>query len=151
MRPWLKLSLIASLAGNLFLGGVLVGGGLRPPMKPPFGPPFGEQLEKQLATLSKSDQAILRTVLDGPDGKVRKDFEAIDVLRRRSVEALQADPFDPAAFRAVFEAMELHFQSLGRERLASVVAAAEKLSPEGRKVLAEFGRGPLPPPPPHPR
>ncbi len=148
MRPWLKISLIASLAGNLFLGGVLVGGGFRPPMKPPFGPHNHEQFEKQLATLSKDDQAILRAVFDGPEGKGRKGFDAIDDLRRRSLEALRAEPFDPAALRAVFEAMDVQFQALGRERLAGFVAAAEKLSPEGRKVLAEFGRGPMPPPPP---
>ncbi len=148
MRPWLKITLVASLAGNLFLGGVLVGGGLRPPMKPPFGPLNGERLERIIATLPPTDQAILRAALDGPDQRVRRNFASIDSLRQRSAEILRTEPFDPAALRVVFEEMDQQMQTVGRSLLADFVTAAEKLSPEGRKVLADLGRGPMPPPPP---
>lgn len=148
MRPWFKIALVASLAGNLFLGGVLVGGGLRPPMKPPFVPLNGERLEQIIATLPPSDQTILRAALEGPDRRTQRNFATINALRQRSADILRADPFDPAALRAVFEEMDQQMQTVGRNLLADFVAAAEKLSPEGRKVLADFGRGPMPPPPP---
>ena len=152
---WLALALLASIGGNVFLGGYLAGrsSGFGPPGGPGFppGPPPRPDLfiERMADRLPAPDAAILRRFADEnreifsrDDGR-RRDF--LDRLR----VALTADPFDPAAFErllAEHDDAEQQTHALLRGRLA---AAAAALSSEARRVLAQnpLPPGPLPPGP----
>lgn len=140
-KPWLWL-LIASLALNVFLGAAMGTHFFRGP-KPPPRP--GTIILDMAEALPEADARILRQAYDA-----RRSELEVDNSRRGFEEmhqALSAEPFDPAAFLQVtgeFRARQDHMHRVTSEILAD---ALPRLSPEGRKRLAEF----RPPPPPPPR
>ncbi len=157
---WLGLALLLSLGGNAFLGGYMFGrGDAAPPFGFPAGPPPGgfppgppprpEHFIARLAErLPAPDAALVRAFLE----ENRRSFDADDARRRefphRMRAAMRADPFDAAAFEQVFaEHDEAEYQTHRRLR-GELAKVAAFLSPEARRILADFG--PPGPPPPRP-
>lgn len=176
----LQTTLLASLGLNLFLLGVMVPGwlGHRPPsmhgeMPPgPLGPggpmgPVGALLRQAADQLPPADAALLREqVQERPDLRVRAEgFEQqVETVR----ELMRAEPFDPDALAAALTDISERRQALDGQQMQSLVALLARMSPEGRRVLADFRfqhpspkpgktgaipydreRGPMRPPGPH--
>lgn len=150
---WLVLALLASLGGNVFLGGYLAGrsGGGGPPGGPGFPPgppPRPDQfIERMAERLPAADAAVLRRFAEeNRDAFVRDDARRREFPQRLRA-ALLAEPFDAAVFERVLaehDAAEQQAHGVLRGRLA---AAAAALSPEARRTLAENPPPPGPMPP----
>lgn len=167
----IQTALLASVGLNLFLLGTQVPRWLAPaPPHPPHmmvdgpdGPPgFGGPmivLRRKMDDLPPADAAILR---DHFEGDMEKFVERAKMFRDRIDrlrDLMQADPFDAAALRTELEKAAAERQALERGQTDTVIAVLEKLSPEGRRRLAEMrgprllmnegpgGRGPGMPPP----
>jgi|AGTN01.1.fsa_nt_gi hypothetical protein len=133
--------LVASLALNVFLGVTL---GMRAFHAPP--PPRPERaIEEMARSLPAADAQILRDALNTHRGVLEgEEDDDPRQYHERMRRILLAEPFDAEAFRQM--ASEFHAR---RERVGSVLGeiladALPRMSPEGRKAMADF----RPPPPP---
>lgn len=143
-KPWLWL-LIASLALNVFLGAAMGTHFFRGPKHPPRP---GTIILDMAEALPEADARILRQAYEARRSELEDDTPRrnFDEIRR----AMSAEPFDPAAFLRVtseFHARQHRVHQVTDEILAD---ALPRLSPEGRKRLAERPppgdrRGPPPP------
>jgi uncharacterized membrane protein len=168
-------ALLASVGLNLFLVGTLVPRwlGPKPPqgdkmiMAGPEGPggvgPGGPffAMRRMMDDLPEADARILKDHF-GSDmqnfaDKANSFRERIDRLR----DLMRADPFDPVALRAALEDAAVERQGIEKAQTDSIIEVLGKLSPEGRRRLAEMraprimmnerrmhGGPDFPPPPP---
>jgi Spy/CpxP family protein refolding chaperone len=138
------------LALNAFLLAVIaVHETHRPPWPPggPHGPGGPHHIVDRLAgLLSEPDATVLRQAFAAEPLLARSPRQAMGDDRQRMRAALRAEPFDPAALAAAVERghseRDTFDQAIGR----ALIKAATALSPEGRRVLAEHGGPPGPPP-----
>lgn len=154
-----------SLAVNVFLGtlvGVQLYGSPFDRPRPP--PPRGEQLlEIMAAQVPARDAAILRELFARVDPEMRRFQQNRQDVTRRLHGVMGEATVDDAALQALIGTMrqinELQNQLLG----GALREAAARLTPEGRRKLADWakaadwgppigpgGRGPQPPPGPPP-
>ena len=137
LRGWVKGVLILSLTLNFLVAGVVVGGILGNDRHPPR-PPAPEELTFGPLTgaFSKEDRIAMRRAAEGGG----TDFKAMRAVMRgdfdRLVAALQADPWDEAAVRAVLG--EMRERSLKRMDLGEQVMLErlQAMTPEARKAFA---------------
>jgi uncharacterized membrane protein len=146
MRQWMKFGLLASVAGNLFLGGLLVGSELRRPSKPPFGPPPEMMLERLATRLSAADQAVLQAVMAEVKARFRASHDTIERAKATTADILEQEPLDLDRLRQSVLEIDAQMQTVGKGITGSLVASAEKMSPEGRAFVADLLRR-VPPPP----
>jgi uncharacterized membrane protein len=135
---WVKVALVASLAVNLAVAGVVGGAVLRHghdggdkagfPRDPAFG--------GYARALSREDRRAILTEMHNrrPErATIRKDrLKTFGEV----ITALKAEPFDPAAVRALLKAqldMSAEAQTLGRDLLMSRITA---MSPSERAAFA---------------
>jgi uncharacterized membrane protein len=101
---WIKAALVASVALNLAVAGLVLGAWLSDgprkgmPRDLSFGP-FSE-------ALSDTDRRALRKDLMGRAGEFRTSREAARADFETLLATLRADPFDPAAMTAALTAIE---------------------------------------------
>jgi uncharacterized membrane protein len=101
---WIKAALVASVALNLAVAGLILGAWLGDgprkgmPRDLSFGP-FSE-------ALSDTDRRALRKDLMGRAGEFRTSREAAQEEFEALLSTLRADPFDPAAMTAALTAIE---------------------------------------------
>lgn len=133
-KPWMWL-LVASLALNVFLG-VTVGTHFfrEPPKGPPPRP--GMMILDMADTLPEDDARILRQAFDAHRHEFPQDFDPARGFERMR-KILTAEPFDLEAFLR----MESEFRA-NREREGATIGAIlseslPKMTPEGRKRMAE--------------
>ncbi|MDE1149250.1 MAG: periplasmic heavy metal sensor [Azospirillaceae bacterium] len=137
---WRGPLLIASVGVNLFLAGTVVPHLFRhhdvPGREP--GPGLNFHPRPLSDFLSPSDAEILEKAIS-PD---RIDFQALDKQAREawaeSQRLLAADTFDAPAFAHVMAQVAEGRRSFEESRHASLVDALSKMSPEGRRKLAEM-------------
>jgi len=140
LRTWL---LVASLAANGFLAGML----LTPHPQKPFGPPPPDGLLNHMASvLSEQDARILRQVAkeQGLTGQPPDDFED---FHRRANEMMRQESFDAAAFAQLVDEFAVKREKAGDLIGRMLVHALPQMSLEGRRAIADL----RPPGPPKPR
>jgi len=141
-----SVALFASLAVNLFLGGLMMGRWLDP--RHHGGPPH---MERDRPPEGSAPGWLRRAV--GPEGAPaleqawRAKSSEIEPLRAASdraraavVEALEATPYDPAAYAT---ALSAYRDAMNRMRMAVdgfMVDIVGQLTPEQRLRLVERGR-----------
>lgn len=149
----IKTALLASVGLNLFLAGTIVPRWLAP--KPPYDRPmagpdgFGPgpgggaffAMRRMIDDLPPADAAILKEYFGGDVEKLKEKSKSLRERIDRLRDLVKADPFDPAALRAEMENAMADREAFERSQMESVIEALGKLSPEGRKRLAE-----MPPP-----
>lgn len=132
-RGLLPLALLASLGGNLFLGGFILGGPRH------HGPPDPERfVERLAATLPEADAAMLRRALADNRDALVADRERHRDMPRKIEAALLAEPFDPQALARVFAETDAQEQPARRRMQQALIEVAAALSPEGRRRMAAF-------------
>lgn len=141
MNKKLLWLLLASLAANVFLGVVV---GIHLSRGPKGPPPRPERILDEMADILPAEDArILRAAMEAH----RNDFiEPRDEPRRHHEQmrqALVAEPFDVEAFRRATSDFRAKRERMGAHIDDVLIDALPKISPEGRKRLAEF----RPPPP----
>jgi uncharacterized membrane protein len=132
---WMKIALVVSVALNLAVAGLVLGAWLGDgpqrgmPRDMSFGP-FSE-------ALSDADRRALRKDLMGRAGEFRSSRDAARAEFAALVDALRADPFDPAAMTAALTAIETR----NAERLDLGRSLIEKrlieMSPTERQAFAD--------------
>jgi uncharacterized membrane protein len=128
---WMKIALVVSVALNLAVAGLVLGAWLGDgphkgmPRDLSFGP-FSD-------ALSDADRRALRKDLMGRAGEFRSSREAARAEFVALLNALRADPFDPAAMTAALTAIETRNaerldlgRSLIEARLIAMSAAERK-------------------------
>lgn len=139
-KPWLWL-LVASLALNVFLGVSLGTHFFRGPKAPPR--PDG-MLQDMAEALPEADARILRQAIEAHKSAFseRNDpKQHFDAMR----QILQTEPFDPDAFARLSSEIRASHDRHSQAINDVLLEAVPKMSPEGRKALANR------PPPPRPR
>lgn len=144
----LRTALLGSVGLNLFLLGVLVPGWLGHNRMPagmhaspgPMGPgPLRDLmlLRQAIDDLPPADSEILRSLLDKGQGQFAKVGDDVREQFQAMIELIKADPLDSKALLAEFDKLAAKRDAFDRERVTEVVAALSKMSPEGRRKLAE--------------
>ncbi|PKU24370.1 periplasmic heavy metal sensor [Telmatospirillum siberiense] len=131
----------ASLTFNIFLcAAFLVHLGQEWRRQPPLPPPPDAILEEMIRDLSPADGKILRDGLALGLSEVDRAHRAEEALPQRLQSILGQEPFDKAAFHDLLEQSQRARETLN----AALPETLERLSPEGRRRLAQW----RPPPPP---
>jgi len=142
-RRWITIlgaALVVSLALNLFFGGVIVGHRFGPRggfdwQLTPAGLRLG--MERVLRALPDNDAKLVRGLFEAQRADITQRFQALQDARKAVGAALKAEPFDPAAFTAAYEAMQARSQELQAAVHGVIKAAIPQLSAEGRAAIAE--------------
>ena len=145
VRRWITVlgaALVVSLALNFFFGGVIVGhrvnqGGGGLPNGPINPANLMKRMEQVFRVLPDADAKMLRGLFEAERPEMAQRFQALQESRRAMGAALKAEPFDPAAFTAAYEAMQARSQELQAAIHGVIKAAIPQLSAEGRAVILE--------------
>lgn len=140
MRQWMKIGLLASVAGNLFLGGLLIGSEVRRGPGPPFGPPSAEMIEKLASHLPAEDRALLQAEMGDMKSRFKASFEATESAKAAAAAALSQEPFDAEKFRSAVLQIDGQMQQISAEITKGLLGTAGKLSPQGRAFIADLMR-----------
>ena len=142
-RRWftvLGAALVVSLALNLFFFGVITGHRLSGRGGPDWQltpDRLKVGIERVLRALPDNDAKIVRELFETQRPDITQRFLALQDARRAIGATLKAEPFDPAAFTAAYEAMQARSQELQGSIHGVIKAAIPQLSPEGRAVIVE--------------
>ena len=139
-RRWPWYLLVASLAGNMLMGGVFAARFLH---HPPPGPEHAVRrfVERASDVLPPEDAEILRRALEAERETLVRMGGNMEELRRRLEAGVTASPFDPQAVSRAFEAARTTDAELRRRLDDKVVEVLSRMSEEGRRRLAEMGPG----------
>lgn len=154
---WLAVALTASLAVNLFVLGLVVGGPLFRGAPPPDAPVLGDRALPTPRAIIRAlgperGRALLQEVrrqLDGMPERIRE----VRAARRAVAEAMRRDPYDPDAVRAAFARLRRAHSEVAEALQEPLVAALGRLSAQERAQLAALftrpSRRPFPRPARH--
>ena len=140
-RRWITVlgtALVMSLALNLFFGGVIIGrrvgqgGGL---LDGQMNPKL--RMERVLSTLPENDAKLVRGLFEAQHDDIARRFRVLQESRKAIGATLRAQPFDPAAFAAAYEAMQARSQEMQAAIQGVIKTAIPQLSAAGRAAIAE--------------
>ena len=141
----LKLVLAASLAGNLFLVGLIAGAqvlGERRDQKSPGRP---DRLAAVVQRLDPEDGAALRALMRAKSEAVKPRVQALRAERRAVEAALGRPDYDPAAVQATLARVRAEETALMIDLDRTLLEFASRLEPEERAAMAPLlrkgGRG----------
>lgn len=147
LRHLLGIALLASLAVNVLLAGIVIGRWVD------HGPHYGSsRFDREAAreALSPEARAVVDEIWERHHAAVRDKFKAAKQARRDFEALLQADEVDRAALDRAQAEMSARWAEARAEMVRSMTELALALSPEDRKAYFERGRRPhgQPSPPP---
>ena len=143
---WLAVALTASLAVNLFLGGLFVGRwfGPSPVMaeRGPRGPerPVQAMMDRMAASLDSEDRTLFERTMDRHRPRLAALGSELRESRRRSVEVMGAEAFDRAALETAMSTLRERNAEFQRALHAALVDAAVSLPPPARQKIAAANR-----------
>ncbi|MGC1467712.1 MAG: periplasmic heavy metal sensor [Pseudolabrys sp.] len=133
--------LLASLAVNLFFIGVAIALLIRAPAAPTYDRNVFVRIDRLAATLPAADGGKMRAEIASHHDAV----EAVQTNYRAAQDAIRAtlrqEPFDEAAMRAAMAQTRAARQNFDQAIQGVVALAAAKMSPAGRKALADWPPG----------
>ena len=143
-RRWRGVLLIVSLALNLFLVGLLVGGRLADWRQP--GPVFGVgvgpgTVSRLLRELPDSARNDARAMFLERRPEIRRQMRALQEARSDAYRALTAEPFDQQGFADAMAAVRQRTASVQAEVQAVLIDLSGELDAETRARLADTARG----------
>ena len=137
-RVW-KTILLASLALNLLIGGAIATRFfMHGPQERLVGASYAQLVPRRfLMDLTKERRGELLGVLRVYRPDFREGHKAARLASGRLADALQQEPYDPAAAAAVIDAYATNGISLVQRGAAAAKDFISKLSPEERRLMAE--------------
>jgi uncharacterized membrane protein len=153
---WIAIALTASLAINVFLGGMFVGRRMVVPPPPPLGPaspaaqnwrpgdrtmpPFIERMAERMAP---KDRDIFNTAMERHRPEITAAGMALRSARVKLREILDAETFDHAAAEAAMTDLRDKNGEFQRTLQTALLEAADGLSLDGRREITNSpGRRP---------
>lgn len=134
---WMKALLIASLAGNLAVVGVIAGAALRGPIAPTAAMSLPiEGFNRLHLAMPEADQAALRADLRSRRGIIRAHRKDVRAARQAFLAALTAEPFSAAALTRALESQAQIWTALGAETREVLVSRIGAMTPEARAEFA---------------
>jgi len=134
-----SLWITASLALNLFLAGLLIGGIASPGLpfarhaRPP-APVFS--VEAVMLGLPEAERATVRRVIGAKSGEIRGAIRALRRAQGRAGDAVAADPLDQAALQSALEELRARNGDVQAVVHAMIEDLAGTLEPADRARLA---------------
>jgi uncharacterized membrane protein len=144
---WLAAALLASLALNLFLGGLFAGRLLSP--SPATTVATGEngdqrpirRLVMTLASgLDDSERETFITAITGREAELRSTGRDVRAARRAALVRIHATPFDRRALDAALVTLRQKQDALQVALQTAIADAVEKLPEDARKRIGAPGR-----------
>lgn len=118
-----------------------------PPGPPPGGPPnFLHVAERAARHLPKPDGEILIKSFKSHEAAMTRGHDAMRSAQEGVRQALASSESDAAQLKKAFDGISQARDMLDDALAETMVAAAIKMSPEGRQKLGAIGLGPPPPP-----
>jgi uncharacterized membrane protein len=157
---WLLAGLIVSLGLNLFLGSMIFGRHFHRPHGEMFAEravpaadrPLRRIAQRMFASIPDDQRPILESAFAEQRPKLTAASQAARDAREKVRVILGTEPFDQAALDRAFTELRGRTEEVQKVMQTTIGSAAAKMTPEGRKRLAEwnpeFRRGPPPPPTP---
>src|SRR6185369_17907589 len=147
-RPWVLVVLIASLALNLFLGGLMAGRWFSaPPHRPHVAGAPGERgaageagriLQRMAATLPPEQRPAFEAAIAKHRDRVAQAASQAREAREQVREVLGKEPFDRAALDNAFEKVRASNLALQIEIQTTIAEAAAGLPASARQRLTEW-------------
>jgi uncharacterized membrane protein len=134
LRRTLGVLLLASLSLNLFLVGFLAAHRFRP--HPPRAM-LTRLVEELGSELSREERATLQRVFHAHEPRIRDAAAALSDARATVRQALVTEPFEAARLETALAEASRRDIVLRNSVQAMLAEAAETMSPEGRRHLAE--------------
>lgn len=142
---WLVLALLASLAVNLFLAGLMVGRLLRSEPERPVATtdppgrrsPLAGVLRQTMERLPPKDRKAFRAALEEHRESLRAASLALAEARIKVRWTLQADAYDPIALNTAFSELKTRSLTFQDALHTAVADAMKRLPPKARRGLAE--------------
>ena len=143
---WLAAALTASLAINVFLGGLFVGRWMGPsPVLADRGPvraerPVQAMLDRMSGALDAADRATFDTAMERHRQGLSATGAEFREARRRAAELMSAEPLDRAKLEKAMAELRERNQDFQRTLHAALMDAAAALPPDARHKIAAAGR-----------
>lgn len=144
---WVAPALLASLALNIFLGGVFAGRLFSP--APPATVANGEASDERpirrfIATftgaLDDAERRTFVTAFAGREAEMRGAVRALRAARREALAKMQATPFDRGALDDSLAALREKQEALQVELQTAIADAVERLPADARKRIGPQAR-----------
>jgi uncharacterized membrane protein len=128
----LTMLLAASLAANLFLGGMVAGHIAGDVTK---GSPTQRSIEAMLAPLPDAKRKLVRQEINHSMPRVREQLAALQKARAALAEEMVKPTPDSGALERGFASIRLHTMEIGSELQQAVIRALPVLTQEERRAL----------------
>ncbi len=138
----LRLLVVASLALNLFLGGILAGGWIEdwrrgPEARPGRPAPLHFRFGRIIEHLPPGDAKLAHALMGQHREAMRVQIQALRQARKEVREVLVAETFDRARFETALRALRSHASASRAAMHRATAELAEQISAEGRRALAQ--------------
>jgi uncharacterized membrane protein len=133
--------LLGSLALNLFFIGIALALVIRAPAPPTWDRDVFVRVERLADTLPPADADILRGGINNDRATIEDLQNKYYTAREAIHDTLRQTPFDPAAMRAAMANTRAARQAYDLAIQGVFAGAAAKMSPAGRKALADWPPG----------
>lgn len=143
-EPWRTRLLFVSLAGNLFLAGLIGAQWVHRPPHGHGGPEGG--LERMAHDLPPADAERFRTAMAVQRPQREQARARMETARMALSTAIARTPYDEGVVRKSMQDWQAAWIEWSNQFGGSMLSALSTLSPDGRARLAEAGRHPPPPP-----
>jgi uncharacterized membrane protein len=133
--------LLGSLALNLFFIGIAAALVIRAPASPTWDRDVFVRVERLSATLPPADADLLRGEINANRATIENMQSKYYAARESIHDTLRQEPFDPAAMRAAMAATRAARQAFDQVIQGVFAGSAAKMSPAGRRALADWPPG----------
>ena len=133
--------LLGSLALNLFFIGIAIALAVRAPAPRTWDRDVFVRTERLAATLPPADAEILRGEIKTNRGTIERLQDQYSTARETIRSTLRQDTFDPDAMRAAMAQTRAARQAFDQTIQGVFAGAAARMSPAGRKALADWPPG----------
>jgi uncharacterized membrane protein len=133
--------LLGSLALNLFFIGIAAALVIRAPAPPTWDRDVFVRVERLSVTLPPADADILRGAINANRVMIKSLQNKYYTAREAIHDTLRQEPFDPAAMRAAMAQTRAARQAFDQAIQGVFAGSAAKMTPAGRKALADWPPG----------
>lgn len=137
-RKSFVIGLALSIALNVFLVGVIGAHLLHSGREPPRVSPIDKMLTRAHDNLSPEDAVTMQRIIEQSRPDLMRYEQETREAHARASAILRTEPFDAAAYVAALGDFRSHRRAFEAQMEQSFVAAAQAISPDGRRRLADM-------------